>query len=136
MRVYLEACSLPPARCELAVSALPAELSDRIIDSVAASAERSTALYACALTCKTWLPRSRFHIFHTIQISSFSSYDRLEAILRHTPDIVYCIRNLNLEIGSAGVSLIDQGRVLPVPLLFVFLRLIMATEQHRVLPRV
>ncbi len=109
--------TLEAFRNESAGFALPAELTDYIIDSVAVTADRRNTLYACARTCKNWLPRSRFHIFHTVQISTFPSYDRLDAILRQTPEIGYCIRNLNLEIGAAGVSLVDQGRVLPVALL-------------------
>ncbi|OCH90377.1 hypothetical protein OBBRIDRAFT_730880, partial [Obba rivulosa] len=44
---------------------IPPEVTDRIID-VLSSDKR--ALRKCSLTCRRWLPRSRFHLFKTIEL--------------------------------------------------------------------
>lgn len=43
--------------------ALPAELTDAIIDCLAADLPNSKPLKAATLVCKTWSPRAQFHLF-------------------------------------------------------------------------
>jgi hypothetical protein len=47
--------------------AFPSELVDAIIDQIhlADQSSRRRALIACSLVSKSWLPRSRYHLFHT-----------------------------------------------------------------------
>lgn len=58
-------------------SALPTELCERIIDFVADRGEGADdmwlpevypTLQACALTCRAWLARSRFHLFRVVGV--------------------------------------------------------------------
>lgn len=95
----------------------PTELYDRIIDFVASDASTLRTLQACALTCRVWLPRSRFYLFQNVRVTSFTGYDRLDKILRDNPTIAHLVRTLHFEIGVLGVSLVDYDRVLPVSLL-------------------
>jgi len=46
---------------------IPNEIQDRILDFLHDS---KPALRACALVCKTWLPTSRYHLFHVILVTS------------------------------------------------------------------
>lgn len=66
---------------------LPPEIIDAIIDQIDAlgqdsidptddtSIERRCALAACALTTKSWVPRSRFYLFHTVHLPP-NDFDR------------------------------------------------------------
>lgn len=53
---------------------LPPEIMDLIIDNVSYS---DKPLYDCALACRSWTRRSRYHTFHTVYLSTeVSSNDR------------------------------------------------------------
>ena len=54
-------------------SKLPPELTDYLLDLVATecyAGELKTTMSDCSLVCKTWLPRSSRHLFHSIKLSS------------------------------------------------------------------
>ncbi|KAL4251981.1 hypothetical protein ABKN59_005792 [Abortiporus biennis] len=75
---------------------LPTELYERVIDARAAedllygavlehySKLTYSNLLSCALTCRAWLPRSRYHILRTIHITSQTTLYRLEGALHNT----------------------------------------------------
>ncbi|KAH9949719.1 hypothetical protein B0H21DRAFT_87391 [Amylocystis lapponica] len=60
---------------------VPSELSDRIIDFLW---DTPVALRACSLTCRTWLPSSRFHMFHSksVELRRRVDWELFETILR------------------------------------------------------
>ncbi|KAH9945586.1 hypothetical protein B0H21DRAFT_427058, partial [Amylocystis lapponica] len=58
---------------------LPPEITDRIIDCLRGN---PWALCACALTCQTWLPRSRYNLFRTLLIRNRASLESLVALAR------------------------------------------------------
>ncbi|KAJ7664775.1 hypothetical protein B0H17DRAFT_1091606 [Mycena rosella] len=70
---------------------LPAELTDEIIGWIGASPTPWRDLSSCSLVCKVWLPASRSHLFHSIQITlgkatrwnAFLKSSHLTAYLRH-----------------------------------------------------
>ncbi|KAI0643876.1 hypothetical protein C8Q79DRAFT_159998 [Trametes meyenii] len=55
-------------------SRFPIEVCERIIDflPIVCSSwdERSRAAQACALTCSAWLPRSRYHIYRSVKLTT------------------------------------------------------------------
>ncbi|KAJ7486757.1 hypothetical protein FB451DRAFT_1227982 [Mycena latifolia] len=70
---------------------LPAELTDEIIGWISASPAPWRDLSTCSLVCKAWLPGSRAHLFHSIQITldkatrwnAFLKSSHLTSYLRH-----------------------------------------------------
>lgn len=50
-------------------------------------------LYSCSLTCRRWLPASRFHLFRNLCIPSRASYDILVR-LRDAPHISHSFENI------------------------------------------
>jgi hypothetical protein len=91
------------------MDSLPAETIDEIIDY--------SCLYNCrstALVCRKWLPRSRFHIFHTITLYSRSTRcdslvhrrppshpcNDLYAIIQKSPHISTLITELHIQEGQ------------------------------------
>ncbi|KAI0073165.1 hypothetical protein K474DRAFT_1603825, partial [Panus rudis PR-1116 ss-1] len=44
---------------------MPPELADYTLDFLH---DDAATLGSCALTCKAWLPTSRFHLFHTLKL--------------------------------------------------------------------
>ncbi|KAH9939506.1 hypothetical protein B0H21DRAFT_756596 [Amylocystis lapponica] len=56
---------------------LPPELTDRIIDHLRGD---QGALYNCALTCRAWLPRSRYNLFRAMEIRSLAALTSLVAL--------------------------------------------------------
>ncbi|CCL98591.1 uncharacterized protein FIBRA_00593 [Fibroporia radiculosa] len=75
------------------VPALPTEVWERVIDFIPAVdrmggfRDSRQDLFACALTCRAWLPRSRLHLFYRVEIptsrhlSSFAKQIRLYPFL-------------------------------------------------------
>ena len=59
---------------------LPAELLDRIVDFLH---DRGDDLKSCCLVSKSWIPRTRMHLFADVK---FSSPDRLESWKERFPD--------------------------------------------------
>ncbi|KAI0944970.1 hypothetical protein AcV7_001630 [Taiwanofungus camphoratus] len=57
---------------------LPPELHDYIIDFLWDS---HSALAACSLTCRAWLPSTRAHLFHSVKLRSSQDSIRLENLL-------------------------------------------------------
>lgn len=78
-------------------SSLPCELIDIIIDGLG---DDRDALKACALTCRSWLHRSRYHLHHSAtlyhqncrihpsQIESIATFLSLPAIAEYTQDLL------------------------------------------------
>ncbi|KAH9949729.1 hypothetical protein B0H21DRAFT_87890 [Amylocystis lapponica] len=59
-------------------TALPSELCDRTIDFLW---DDHSALAACALTCHSWLPRSRYHLFFTVKLETRDDWARFDRCL-------------------------------------------------------
>ncbi|GBE89736.1 hypothetical protein SCP_1700610 [Sparassis crispa] len=70
---------------------VPPEIRDMIIGYLWYD---PAALKKCSTVCRTWLPRSRLHSFHTIVIAGDNQYARLERVVVVSPaicDFVRCI---------------------------------------------
>lgn len=72
---------------------LPPELYDRILDHLH---DDPRALSACSLTCRSWLPTSRFHLFQGVRIHSFD-YECFLGTLRSSPVIGRYVTSLRLH---------------------------------------
>lgn len=67
---------------------MPMEMQESVIDQ---SADDILTLRHCALTCRDWLPRSRFHLFSAVRISTqqdiYSICDFLDAHPEHRTSV-------------------------------------------------
>jgi hypothetical protein len=60
---------------------IPAEIIDSIIDFLHSDIH---ALGMCSLVCKSWLPASRYHLFHVVTIGAHNS-NKFQQLLRYRP---------------------------------------------------
>lgn len=70
-----------------------AELPSEVVDVLVGHIDDSQTLCSCSLTCRRWLPASRFHLFRTVSITSRTSYDILVRV-RDAPHIAHSFDNL------------------------------------------
>lgn len=91
----------------MSASLLP-ETVDTVIDFLH---DNKAALAACGLTCKTWLPSSRFHLFSRIELAmkspariraltsllSDQSHSHLKSIVRHL-----CLKSMSIDNASSA----------------------------------
>lgn len=82
---------------------LPPELFDETLDHLW---DDPKTLQACNMTCRSWVPTARLHLFRSIRLSSPSSCSDLSSILGAAPSIAWCVRKLTI---SAQYSGIDDG---------------------------
>lgn len=80
--------------------ALPTEIWERTIDIVEAmeskTGYRERTLYACALVSRTWLPRSRVHLFETLTLSSDRKTEKFIKALLFTPLLGQRVQTLRI----------------------------------------
>ncbi|KAI0690164.1 hypothetical protein BC835DRAFT_1281515 [Cytidiella melzeri] len=76
---------------------LPPELRDSVIDLLQ---NDRAALRACSLTCRPWLPRSRHHLFRSIQIEPGRRGAAFRTLLDANPDIGQYVQDM--EIFGSG----------------------------------
>lgn len=53
------------------------------------------------MTCRTWLPRARYHLFHTISLGRGDRGDTFVLLLRSSPSIAAYIQDIEIN-GSQG----------------------------------
>lgn len=75
---------------------IPSELSDRVIDFLH---DDWAALKACSLTCKAWLPASRFHLWNRVVLRYGDGTD-YAGFLKASPVITSCITDLTVEFPT------------------------------------
>ncbi|KAI1798395.1 hypothetical protein LXA43DRAFT_27924 [Ganoderma leucocontextum] len=75
---------------------LPIELFELAIDCI----DDEKTLRSTSVVCKAWLPRSRFNLFHTIELNLPRHLDSLLDLLASTPDIVPIIKDLSISENS------------------------------------
>ncbi|KAI0762009.1 hypothetical protein BD413DRAFT_221869 [Trametes elegans] len=84
----------------IAVSVFPVEIYELIIDAIACSEPRCPAriLKSCSLTCKAWVWRSQFHLFHRIVAGVCGGIllRKLAKALDHAPHLRSNIRELEV----------------------------------------
>ena len=78
---------------------VPPELCDQTIDYLWDDFE---SLRACSLTCKDWLPGSRYHLFRNVRLRHSDDVTRFRALLASSPGIAPCVRKLSLSADYDG----------------------------------
>lgn len=84
-----------------AVPILPPELMDETIDYLW---DDHKALEACSLTCRSWVPSSRLHLFRTVRVRSAEDCTKLSVLLQSSPIIAHCVRKLTIDAEYKGVG--------------------------------
>ncbi|OBZ73453.1 hypothetical protein A0H81_06663 [Grifola frondosa] len=95
-------------------SKLPPELTDRVIDHLHDDAR---SLRACALVCRAWLPRARYHLFHDISLSLSHGrhklrFERFDRLLECYPHLGYFVRKLSMRGSSSSLPQKSYSRTL------------------------
>lgn len=72
---------------------VPYELSDYIIDFLHAD---PSALSACALTCRSWAPAARFHLFRSVTLPNRNFTTPFQRLLHTSPDLGWYVRELTV----------------------------------------
>ncbi|KAI0784414.1 hypothetical protein C8Q75DRAFT_810190 [Abortiporus biennis] len=85
---------------------LPPELFDEAIDHLW---DDPHALQACSLTCRSWLPSSRLHLFRTVRLRNAEDCTSFTSLLDQSPIITRCVRKLTLNADYAGVDSDDRA---------------------------
>ncbi|KAI0824551.1 hypothetical protein BC628DRAFT_420059 [Trametes gibbosa] len=73
----------------------PLELHEQIIDAL--RGDNATLLH-CALTCRAWLPRSRYNLYFEVAPQHHAQLTRLTQTLRSSPDFVNLVQELTIPI--------------------------------------
>ncbi|KAI0753656.1 hypothetical protein C8Q74DRAFT_1211390 [Fomes fomentarius] len=91
----------------------PVEVEERIIDKLHYHID---ALQKCALTCRRWLPRTRYHLFVAIRVRTRDELFSLNESLSGSPHLRQLVRSLTLRAQRdwEGESLFQ---IVPVSLL-------------------
>ena len=76
---------------------IPPELSDRVIDFLH---NDWATLKACSLTCKAWLPASRFHLWNRVVLRYSADGTDYAEFLKNSPVIASCIVDLMVEFPT------------------------------------
>ena len=87
----------PQAPSSLVHPGIPPELSDRVIDFLH---DDWAALKACSLTCKAWLPASRFHLWNRVVLRYSGDGTDYAEFLKASPVITSCIVDLTVEFPT------------------------------------
>lgn len=97
---------------------LPLEVCERVIDHIyEASWGYRYSLFACALVCRSWAPRSRFNLFHSVALDLEQSASRFIATVSTSPKLGEYVRELQISLHEQhGQWLYRLLQVLP-PLL-------------------
>lgn len=80
---------------------LPPELIDETIDHLW---DDHKALEACSLTCRSWVPSSRLHLFRTVCVRNADDCTKLSALLESASIIAHCVRKLTIRAEYKGVE--------------------------------
>ncbi|KAK7694804.1 hypothetical protein QCA50_001992 [Cerrena zonata] len=78
---------------------IPPELCDYTIDYLH---DDPSSLKQCSLTCKSWLPAARYHLFGRVEIHSQYSCDAFYRVLSGAPEIGAIIHQLDISSSILG----------------------------------
>ncbi|RPD63568.1 hypothetical protein L227DRAFT_608788 [Lentinus tigrinus ALCF2SS1-6] len=73
---------------------VPLEVAENIIDQLVHHVD---TLRSCALTCRGWLPRSRYHLMTSIRIQAKDDLSSMYDYLSSTPRIASIVRNVSIS---------------------------------------
>ncbi|CAL1695518.1 unnamed protein product [Somion occarium] len=87
---------------------MPPELCDYTIDFLH---DDMPSLKSCSLTCRSWTPATRFHLFRSVDIHSQHACDGLYRLLRHSPYLGEMVRRLNISSLTVDAVKADKTAV-------------------------
>lgn len=91
---------------------LPTEIHEHIIDCASYSSSRNPVddvntpgvdlktMRACALTCRAWLPRARYHILYSLDLSTPCRINRFIPVLARSPPLGCLVKQVVITIPS------------------------------------
>ncbi|TCD65913.1 hypothetical protein EIP91_002028 [Steccherinum ochraceum] len=88
---------------------LPIEIWESVIDNVADQGydytgwetESKGDLRSCSLVCRSWVPRSRIHLFAVILLQTESGPSKFAETLRENPKLGELVKELDIDIRGA-----------------------------------
>jgi hypothetical protein len=80
---------------------LAPELLDKIIDVWVLADTHGNAMKSCALVCRRWLPRSRWHLFSKVSLTATTLASFVDLVESSSFPILSCIQHLELEHTSS-----------------------------------
>ncbi len=89
---------------------VPLEVAENIIDALGASRD-ANSLRNCALTCRGWHPRARYHLMASICIRSREDLSSILDYFDSTPDIAGAVWSLALYPEDHEHSLFLRGAI-------------------------
>ncbi|KAI0758740.1 hypothetical protein C8Q74DRAFT_1209427 [Fomes fomentarius] len=95
------------------VATLPVEVEERIIDKLHYHVD---ALQNCALTCRRWRPRTRYHLFAAIRVTTKDELLLLYALLSQSPHLLPLVRSLTIRAELDNPEVAQLFQMVPVPL--------------------
>lgn len=96
-------------------------MCENIIDYLAYPVDRPS-LYSCALVCRAWLPRCRYHLFHVVHIRTQRQLRLLSKAVDRTPEISRLLTKLVLcpDLGAAALLEMSLALLRRLPRLVEF----------------
>lgn len=77
---------------------------------------RRHTLHACALTCRDWVHRARFHLHHSIALYDAIEFTRFVALLHATPAIAGYVCKLAAALRDEGHTVDNWLHLIPIQL--------------------
>ncbi|PCH35336.1 hypothetical protein WOLCODRAFT_125740, partial [Wolfiporia cocos MD-104 SS10] len=72
----------------------PPETWDQILDYLW---DDTPSLKACSMSCRSWLPRARYHLFYTMSVYTVQDCERVRSFLDASPEHWRFVRQLRVE---------------------------------------
>ncbi len=100
-----------------AAATFPVEVEEGIIDKLHYHIH---ALQNCALACRRWLPRTRYHLFAAIRVRTKDELNSLSTLLSRFPHLLPLVRSLTLraELNEPETASLPDGACLTLDLTF------------------
>lgn len=95
-------------------STFPAEIEDLVIDELRRDVQ---TLRQCALTCSGWLPRSRHHLFFSVQLRTIRQLFSLCSAITEYSHLRPLVRSVSLEATTVRPDSEHLTEITPIPLL-------------------
>ncbi|KAI0951073.1 hypothetical protein AcW1_008212 [Taiwanofungus camphoratus] len=87
------------------VSIFPNEIVEYVIDFLdPREREDRETLLACALTCRAWLPRSRYKLFYSVQFSDLEQLGRFGRLISAQPCLGHLVKELSIGLDEFPFS--------------------------------
>ncbi|KAI0742210.1 hypothetical protein C8Q80DRAFT_894366 [Daedaleopsis nitida] len=97
----------------VAAPRVPVEVAEKVIDHLT---DDYSSLRNCALTCQSWLPRSRARLYYTVRVGDPLKLDLLRRVLMSSSILSSLVYAARVDLGCSNVSY-DTAPLILLPLL-------------------